>query len=564
MTAPIDKSKIAAMLAAIRAKKGIVTAVESTLPVPAPAPEATNYNTGIGKAGNLITYNSEQQEFISLARVGKSCILIGAAGTGKTTCMMGAITALIQSNRVPVFSKGLDHKWLQEGTPGIVATSFTRRAVTNLRRAMPNGMEHNCITLHKLLEFAPVFYEVFDSVSGEYKKTMRFEPTRNAHNPLPREIKVIIIDESSMVSTDLFKLLMDALDHQAQFIFLGDIQQLPPIFGPAILGFKMLELRTVELTQVYRQALESPIIKYATKIKDGEGWLLPEKLVEETSKGKVTFHPWKKKLSADIGCATAAKFLVTAYDLGAYNPETDMILCPFNKQFGTIELNKALANHIAKKEKRVVWEIVTGFSTCYMSVGDKVLYDKEDAIVVKIQRNAGYCGRVAQKESRTLDYWGHEHSLNGAPETKLAVGEEESEEDIDYLLEQMTVASGGEERVRAASHIVTVRMADSDEEIDIDSAADLNAMVLSYALTVHKAQGSEWDKVFLILSQMHNTMIQRELLYTAVTRAAKELYVICESDTFEKGVKSQRIKGNTLLEKSIYFQGVKEKNGNSY
>ena len=46
-------------------------------------------------------------------------------------------------------------------------------------------------------------------------------------------------------------------------------------------------------------------------------------------------------------------------------------------------------------------------------------------------------------------------------------------------------------------------------------------MILGYALTVHKAQGSEWDRVFLLLHQSHNTMIQRELLYTAVTRAAK-------------------------------------------
>jgi ATP-dependent exoDNAse (exonuclease V) alpha subunit len=50
-------------------------------------------------------------------------------------------------------------------------------------------------------------------------------------------------------------------------------------------------------------------------------------------------------------------------------------------------------------------------------------------------------------------------------------------------------------------------------------------------------------------------MIQRELLYTAVTRAREELYVICEPDTFVKGIESQKVKGNTLAEKAIYFQG---------
>jgi ATP-dependent exoDNAse (exonuclease V) alpha subunit len=50
-------------------------------------------------------------------------------------------------------------------------------------------------------------------------------------------------------------------------------------------------------------------------------------------------------------------------------------------------------------------------------------------------------------------------------------------------------------------------------------------------------------------------MLQRELLYTAVTRAKKELYVICEPDAFEKGVRAQRIKGTTLAEKAEYFKG---------
>jgi ATP-dependent exoDNAse (exonuclease V) alpha subunit len=50
-------------------------------------------------------------------------------------------------------------------------------------------------------------------------------------------------------------------------------------------------------------------------------------------------------------------------------------------------------------------------------------------------------------------------------------------------------------------------------------------------------------------------MIQRELLYTAVTRAREELYVICEADTFVKGIESQKVKGNTLAEKAEWFKG---------
>jgi ATP-dependent exoDNAse (exonuclease V) alpha subunit len=121
-----------------------------------------------------------------------------------------------------------------------------------------------------------------------------------------------------------------------------------------------------------------------------------------------------------------------------------------------------------------------------------------------------------------------------------------------------------EDRVSAASHIITLQLNDSEVEIEIDSASAINQLILSYAITVHKAQGSEFNKVFFILHQSHNTMIQRELLYTGVTRAAKELYVICEPDTFDRGVKSQRIKGSTLVEKAEYFKGLVEDRGNPY
>jgi exodeoxyribonuclease V alpha subunit len=98
-------------------------------------------------------------------------------------------------------------------------------------------------------------------------------------------------------------------------------------------------------------------------------------------------------------------------------------------------------------------------------------------------------------------------------------------------------------------------MNDSDQEVKVDKASELNTMLLGYCLTVHKSQGSEWRKVFLVLHQSHATMLQRELLYTAVTRAREELYIICEPECFVKGIESQRVKGNTLEEKAEFFKG---------
>jgi len=99
----------------------------------------------------------------------------------------------------------------------------------------------------------------------------------------------------------------------------------------------------------------------------------------------------------------------------------------------------------------------------------------------------------------------------------------------------------------------------TDEEISISKASELNNLLLGYCLTVHKSQGSEFRKVYCVFHQSHNTMIARELLYTAVTRAKEELYVICEPDTFEKGITKQRVPGNTIQEKAIHFQGKTER-----
>jgi len=507
---------------------------------------------GEDRFGNPITYNIEQQQAIRYIGLGESCILLGAAGTGKTTVTKAAIHRLVVSGKAG-FLSAHGHKYLKDGTPGVICVSYTRRAVMNLRRNMSEDMKDNCITIHKLLEYEPIYYDIIDPKTGEEKKTMRFEATRNNYRPLPSSIHTIIIDESSMVSVELFKEIQDACPHTVQFVFIGDIQQLPPVFGSAILGYKMLELPTVELIQVYRQALESPIIRLAHRILSGNA-IKHSEYEQWKFHNQLTLHPWKKKIHADVACLTFAKFITQALDSGIYSPEDDMILIPFNKSFGTDEINKHIGNHIARSNKRLTYEVIAGFNKHYFTIGDKVLYDKEDAFITRIEYNPIYSGVMPQEPSEQLDYWGflqqQEHHVK-----------EQTDADVDFLLSQMAVAQTDEERVQQCSHLITVQMVDTEKEIILRTAADINSLIMGYALTVHKAQGSEWRKVYLILHQSHAIMIQRELLYTAVTRAREELYVICEPETFTKGIEGQRIKGNTLLEKAEFFKGKLEKNG---
>ena len=118
------------------------------------------------KYGNIIVYNALQQAFVDLAAKGNDCILLGAAGTGKTTCQKGVIHRLLVEGSVPILPANLVHKSLRGGTPGIVITSFTRRSVANIKRNISSDLSGNCITIHKLLEYQPEYFEVFDEKSG--------------------------------------------------------------------------------------------------------------------------------------------------------------------------------------------------------------------------------------------------------------------------------------------------------------------------------------------------------------------------------------------------------------
>ena len=91
--------------------------------------------------------------------------------------------------------------------------------------------------------------------------------------------------------------------------------------------------------------------------------------------------------------------------------------------------------------------------------------------------------------------------------------------------------------------------------ISIDSRGQVNNLTLAYATTCHKAQGLESKRVFILTHKCHNLLLNREWLYTAVTRAKETLTILCERDAFIGGINKQQIKGTTLEEKAEYFKG---------
>lgn len=540
---------------------------------------------GIGVTRNVVL-NDKQQLFNTTVLAGGDCVLIGAAGTGKTTSMRTVTRNLIDSKRLAKLTTGT--RWLIAGNPGAAILSFTRKAVNNIRHAVVEELKAHTLTIHKLLEYQPEFFEIEDPKNpGEFKNSMRFAPTKGEYNPLPRELTFLAFEESSMISVELYELLQKAMPHAHQEVFLGDIQQLPPIFGQAILGFKMLALPVVELTEVYRQARESPIIDLAWKILAGDATLFNPKtetyklptgqsrlrvptlealsrsvVLEDGSTSEVKFQIWQKPLNVDYAVLTSIKQLCAWEAQGYYNADEDTILCPFNKSVGTIEINKGISDYLGKKRNAEVHEVIAGFNKHYLAVGDRVLYDKEDAFITGIRRNGKYFGKAPQPAHTKLDRWGHiDHGTLTDAERLTLIHNAEEASDIDMDAVEAYIEALGDEsedRVQSASHVVELRYSYSDEidePIVLESAGEINNLLGGYCITVHKFQGSEADRVFLLLHHTHATMVQRELLYTAVTRAKRFLHIICEKDTFFKGVKSQKIKGNTIAEKAEWFKG---------
>lgn len=509
-----------------------------------------------------ISFNSKQSEFIRTVSEGKSCVLIGAAGTGKTTCTKGALNALIQSGLVrPYVNDG--HKHLKNATHGVIICAYTRRAVANIKKGLSYDLQGSCLTVHAALEYAPEYYDVIDPITLESKSTMRFSPMRTKNNPIDESVRYCIIEESSMLGVDLFNQLRDALHPSTVFIFLGDIQQLPPVFGSAILGFKMIELPVIELTEVYRQALDSPIISLAHRILSGNEMPLSE-LNEWTlanSEKGLQFHPIKKKTHPEHILPKIAAFFKSEILKGNLDFETDTILIPFNKGLGTIELNKEIAQFLTERRNGDTYEIIAGFNKLFFSPGDKVLYEKEDAIITSINLNGLYIGnKIPRKHSQTLDRWGFDKG-------EVANSDIESDDfsinmsmdQIDSMLSGLSNEEEAKERKAEASHCITIQMCADGEEITLSKSSEINALLLGYCLTVHKSQGSEFNKVYLLFHQSHNTMICKEMLYTAITRAKKELYIICESDTFVKGITRQKVPGITIEEKAQHFKGKLER-----
>lgn len=501
-----------------------------------------------------ITLNARQLVAKEFALAGKNFALIGAAGTGKTTTQRSVAETLVEDSRLHTTSYKVvgGMPGARVDAPSIAFVAYTRRASANLARAIHKSpalaetLKHNIMTIHALLEFEP---ETFWN-DEKNKEDFRFIPRRNSTNPLT--ITHLVIEEASMLGLDLWENLFDALPHGVQIIFIGDINQLPPVFGASILNYALVQLPIVELTEVYRNA--GIVLASAHNVLKGEPLIEGESQDDDGNMtGKVTIVRGKSPVQVGQGkmAMSLGKMFKLWYEMGYYDPEDCMILSPWNKKdLGTDNMNSWIAQFLGAKRDAVVWEVVSGFNKLYLAVGDKVMYNKQDAIITEIKFNGMYHGKEPQPPGTDLGRFG----------VRILGDTHIQQEDIDDQLLTYSNFSVDEleetamERKQQASHVVVIKT-ETGQIMSLSAAGDFGPQVFSlgYVLTVHKAQGCEWKKVFIILHKDHAVSLTRELFYTALTRARMEAIVIAKDTVIAQAIKTQRIKGNTLQDKIEYF-----------
>lgn len=573
-TEPKPSLSVAERIALLKAKQGQPAKPSQPSQQPTPIAKAVQQTIqeqstpSIDHKRAAVTLNTEQQQAVTLAEQGHSFCLIGAAGTGKTTTVRQIVLSVLTRNKPAMFGS--------VALESIALVAFTNRAVSNLRIACegipdPSLREravNSCSTVHKLLNFAPIHYEIMRN--GKVSTTMRFEPTFRAGNTLDH-ITTVIVDEASMLGLKLFKQLIEACPN-ATIIFIGDLNQLRPVMDDSILGYKLAELPVVELTQVYRQALQSPIVGFQhnfTLCGKNVGDSTLERISEESG-GQLHFHPIKNPRTPEELARVFANAMLKHYEDGSYIPCKDIILMPNYKNFGTSLVNQYIAQELGRKRHAIVHEVrctahtLTGSTLRYLAVGDFVIHNKEEFFIASIDMNSRYRGRPLQDPSSHLLRNGsstHSSAAKGAELMDFATlldetGEERDGKDVSSHYVALIPANG------CATLEEAQLVAGRTSPIMLSARKEIGDLEFGYALTIHKSQGSEWRKVFLALAIHARNLLTRELLYVGMTRAREELYIYYSPDsstgaannTITRCIRNQEIKGNTWREKLQAFE----------
>ena len=408
-------------------------------------------------------------------------IISGGPGTGKTTTI----------NSIIHFFAGEKHD--------ILLAAPTGRAAKRMTEA--TGYEAK--TIHRLLEVKAGGESLQDSSdlnaykstrkgvvgqsAGDDMRNIRFE--KNEDNPL--EADVIIVDEMSMVDINLFLALLKAISPGTRLILVGDMDQLPSV-GPGQVLKDIIRsdvFATVILKKIFRQAKESDIVLNAHRINHGEKLVLDNKSRDffflERNDANVIYKHMIQLITEKLPSYVEAE------------PLDIQVLTPMRKgPLGAIMLNRILQEYLNPAEAK---------KNEYQS--GEVLYREGDK-VMQIKNNYSIEWEIQSKYNIPID------SGTGIYNGDSGIIREISEKNGTMIVEY-----------------------DENRRVTY-SLAQLDEIELAYAITIHKAQGSEYPAVIMPLLSGPRLLFNRNLLYTGVTRARRLVAILGQRETISAMVEN--------------------------
>lgn len=444
-------------------------------------------------------------EFLHTFAVESCFILKGYAGTGKTSI----ISALVKS--LPRFHKRS------------VLLAPTGRAA----KVMSAYSGRNALTIHKKI------YRKKNAVSLD----MQFSLADNTH-----ENTLFIVDEASMISNEGHSMFSDGLLHDlieyvqsgenCTLMLVGDIAQLPPVgletspaLDPEYMNAEFgLEIFSYEMTDVVRQDKNSGILYNATKIRN------EIRLDEEFA--EYSYPQFVTKSFKDIFRMNGERLiegLHYAYD--KFGIQNAMVICRSNKSANLY--NQHIRNQILFRD-----EEITG--------GDIVMVVKNNYYWLQDndEKNTGF---IANGDMAVIKKVSNVHEMHGFRFADLYLEFMDNNEGdairCRVLLDSLYVDSPNlpyEQQQKLYNSIAEdyqdiYAKKDRMEAIKKDPYYNALQIKFAYAITCHKAQGGQWPLVFIDQGYMNDDMLNTEFmrwLYTAITRATQELFLVNFNEKF--------------------------------
>lgn len=303
--------------------------------------------------------------------------------------------------------------------------------------------------------------------------------------------RLLVVDEMSMVDTGLFNTLINAVNLDMQVVLVGDKDQLPSV-GPGQIFNDLIKsglIPTVSLTKIYRQEQDSSIIQLAHDIQNGQ---LPADFTE--NKKDKSFFRANANQVADAIDQIAEK----AVHKGISKNDIQVLAPMYKGSAGVNEINQHLQKVLNPPQSNNPKMIESKDQS--FRIGDKVL------------------------------------QLVNSPENNIFNG------DIGEITGLVTEKEG-----KGRAHLIV----DYDGNEVTYTKSDLGQLTLAYCISIHKSQGSEFPFVILPMVHQYYRMLQRNLLYTGLTRASNSIILLGEPDAYAQAVKNESSNRNTSLQKRI-------------